>query len=144
MNLECLLVCARIGLWSDKCSLKTASDQTIPDQIDLWSDRPRLKWSLIRQVPDHWPDKIALEAFSRPCNSSAPRTCVCSKMIWSELNSVWPPRLGWHSCFFILLCLLFRISINTTSDPSAEAVFFISFCEFTTTFHSISVVFQHF
>ena len=38
----------------------------------LWSDRPRTKWPLIRQVPDHCPDKSALEAFSRPCNSSAP------------------------------------------------------------------------
>ena len=60
----------------------------------LWSDRPRPKWTLIRQVPDHCPDKSALEAFSRPCNSSAPRTCVHSKMVWSELNSVWPPRPG--------------------------------------------------
>ena len=60
----------------------------------LWSDRARPKWLLIRQVSDHCPDKSALEAFSRPCNSSAPRTCVRSKMVWSELNSVWPPRPG--------------------------------------------------
>ena len=62
----------------------------------LWSDRSRPKWPLIRQVPDHCPDKSALEAFSRPGNSSAPRTCVSSKMVWSELNSVWPPRPGQH------------------------------------------------
>ena len=89
------LVCARIGLWSDLCALETASDQTVPDQSDLWSDRPRTKWPLIRQVPDHCPDKSALEAFSRPCNSSAPGTCVRSKLVWSGVISVWPPRPGW-------------------------------------------------
>ena len=71
----------------------------------LWSDRPRPKWPLIRppqtQVPDNCPDKSALEAFSRPSNSSAPRTCVRSKMVWSELNSVWPPRPGcWNALIF--------------------------------------------
>ena len=33
------LVCARIGLWSDKCALETASGQTVADRIDLWSDK---------------------------------------------------------------------------------------------------------
>ena len=61
----------------------------------LWWDHPRPKWPLIRQVQDHCPDKSELEAFSRPCSSSAPRTCVRSKMVWSELNLVWPPRRGW-------------------------------------------------
>ena len=56
----------------------------------LWSDRPRTKWPLIRQVPD----KSALEAFSRPCNSSAPGTCVRSKLVWSGVTSVWPPQPG--------------------------------------------------
>ena len=60
----------------------------------LWSDRPRTKWPLIRQVPDHCPDKSALEAFSRPCNSSAPGTCVRSKLVWSGVTSVWPARPG--------------------------------------------------
>ena len=32
-------VCARIGLWSDKFALKTASGQTVPDRRDLWSDK---------------------------------------------------------------------------------------------------------
>ena len=75
------LVCARIHLWSDWCALEIASYQTVPDQSHLWSDPPRPKLPLIRQVPDHCPDKSALEAFSRPCNSSAPRTCVRSKMV---------------------------------------------------------------
>ena len=88
------LVCARIGLWSDLCAPETASDQTVPDQSDLWTDRPRTKLPLIRQVPDHCPDKSALEAFSRPCNSSAPGTCVRSKLVWSGVTSVWPPRPG--------------------------------------------------
>ena len=60
----------------------------------VWPDHPRPKWPLIRQVPDHCLDKSAPEAFSRPCNSSAPGTCVRSKMVWSEINSVWPPRPG--------------------------------------------------
>ena len=60
----------------------------------LWSDRPRSKWPLIRQVPDHCPDKSALKAVSRPCNSSAPGTCVRSKLVWSAVTSVWPPRPG--------------------------------------------------
>ena len=103
-------------LWSDKSALETSSDQTkvrsktSPDQTSvrsklslirlvcarncLWSDRPRPKWPLIRQVPDHCPDESALEAFSRPCNSSAPGTCVRSKLVWSGVTSVWPPRPG--------------------------------------------------
>ena len=63
----------------------------------LWSDRTRQKWPLIRQVPDHCPDKSALEVFSRPCNSSAPGTCVRSKIVWSGVTSVWPPRPGQYS-----------------------------------------------
>ena len=68
----------------------------------LWSDRARPKWPLIRQVSDHCPDKSALEAFSRSCNSSAPRTCVRSKMVWSELNSVWQPRPGHYRILLII------------------------------------------
>ena len=60
----------------------------------LWSDRPRTKWPLIRQVPDHCPDKSALKAFSRLCNSSAPGTCVRSKLVWSGVTLVWPPGPG--------------------------------------------------
>ena len=33
------LVCARIGLWSDKFALKIASGQTVLDRRDLWSDK---------------------------------------------------------------------------------------------------------
>ena len=60
----------------------------------LWSERPRTKWPLIRQDPDHCPDKSALEAFSRPCSSSAPGTCVRSKLVWSGVTLVWPLRHG--------------------------------------------------
>ena len=78
-----------------KKSLGSASDQTsvrsnwplirqVCAQNCLWSDRHRPNWPLIRQVPDHCPDTSDLEVFSRPCNLSAPRTCVRSKMVWSE------------------------------------------------------------
>ena len=70
----------------------------------LWSDRPRPNWPLIRPSQNkvssdqasarHCPDKSALEAFSRPCNSSALGTCVRSKLVWSGVTSVWPPRPG--------------------------------------------------
>ena len=94
LKLVSSLVCARIGLWSDMCALETASDQTVQDRSDLWSDRPRTKWPLIRQVPDHCPDKSALKAFSRPCNSIATGTCVRLKLVWSGVTWVWPPRPG--------------------------------------------------
>ena len=92
----------------EKKSLKLVSGQTsvrsnwplirqVCAQNCLWSDRPTPTWPLIRQHPDHCPDKSALEAFSRPCNSSAPGTCVCSKLVWSGVTSVWPPRPG-HCC----------------------------------------------
>ena len=97
---------ARIVLWSDQCAHESAYDQTsvrsnwplirqVCAQNCLWSDRPRPTWPLIRQDPDHCPDKSALEFCSRPCISSAPRTCVRSKMVWSEVTSVWPPRPGY-------------------------------------------------
>ena len=82
----------------------------------LWSDRPRTKWPLIRQVPDHCPDKSALEAFSRTCNSSAPQTCVRSKPVWSGVTSVWPPQPGYsqarrQSLFIEDWIRLFNLSV---------------------------------
>ena len=53
----------------------------------LWSDRPIPKWPLIRQVPDHCGNKNLLEAFFRPCNSSAPRTCVRTRR-WCDGSSI--------------------------------------------------------
>ena len=58
----------------------------------LWPDHPRPKWPLIRKLQDHCSAKNALETFSRQCISSAPITCVRSKMVWSEVTLVWSPR----------------------------------------------------
>ena len=81
-----------------KNSPESASDQTTAkesacDQTSVWSKLPLVRPSQT-EVPDHCPDKSALEVFSRTSNSSAPRTCVRSKMVWSEVTSVWPPPPG--------------------------------------------------
>ena len=105
----------------NKNSLESASDQTsvlskVCAQNCLWSDRPRPTSPLLRQDPDHCPDKSALEVFSRPCNSSAPRTCVRSKMVWSEVTSVWPSRPGisrkYLCCFLAeIMACSFRLAV---------------------------------
>ena len=77
------LVCARIGLWSDKFVLKTASGQTIPDRRDLWSDKIQTIVQtkvLSKSSPDHV--------------IRAHREHVGSKKVWSEVNLLWSPRPG--------------------------------------------------
>ena len=97
-----------------KNSLKLVSGQT-----SVRSNQP-----LIRQVPDHCPDKRALEAFSRPCNSSAPGPCVCLKLVWSGVTSVWPPRPGYSNSPQILhLLAIFSGDTSTRVDQNNALIF---------------------
>ena len=116
------LVCARKPPDQTSVRSKLSLIRLVCARNCRWSDRPRPKWPLIRQVPDHCPGESALEAFSGPCNSSAPGTCVRSKLVWSGFTSVWPPRPG-LSCLIYLVwsrLILFEPNLSCLSQSISE------------------------